>query len=61
MHKVGKLVLSEVVKEGLMKKVMFHLDTEGWTRQWGKEVMEEGRSFGQEEGQMQRQRPGAYV
>lgn len=38
MHKVDKLVLSEVVKGSLMKEVTLHLDIKGWTRQWGKEV-----------------------
>lgn len=42
MYEVDRLVLSEVVKEGLVKEVTLHLDTKGWTRQWGNEVMEEG-------------------
>lgn len=58
MHKVDKIVLSEVVKrglhgvmvstlefevvkEGFMKEVTLLLDTEGQTRQWGKEAMRE--------------------
>lgn len=60
-HKVDKLVLSEVVKGSLMKEVTLHLDIEGWTRQWGKEVKGEGGPFGRGEGQMQRHRPRAYV
>lgn len=42
MYKADKLVLSEVVQEGLMKEVTLHLDIEGRTRQGGKEIMGEG-------------------